>query len=162
MRSARKIFVVPGADVKLVQMAAKKAEANLGAGLFSLKECGETNLNHQCRQESHNEGQHRIDANTHHADLVRKEVAAFLGRRLDGHRALAFDQAADDFHGGCDTVDLRVADGRLARFIIGLGVFASGVDFGIDAVHALNSCRQICVKLTAVGLVLGGQRGFGG
>ena len=90
------------AGVEPMQAATEEAKAMSGTLLLGLEEGGETDLNHQGRQESDEKSQHRINPDAHHADLVSVQVAALLGRGLDGDGAFTQHQAAHDFHRGGD------------------------------------------------------------
>src|SRR5215470_3159539 len=92
---------------------------------FGLKNGGETDLDHQSRKESDNEGENGINPYAHHADLVSKNVTAFLGGGFNGHGAFAFDQAAYDFDGGRDTMHLGLSDRCFAGLVIGLRLLAA-------------------------------------
>src|SRR5215472_12887314 len=97
---------------------------------LGLENRGETDLNQQRRQESHDKGQHWVDPDPDHADLVGENVAALFGRALDGHGALAHDQAAHDLDRGCDPVDLCLSDGSFTGLVISLSLLAADIDFG--------------------------------
>jgi hypothetical protein len=85
-----------------------------------------------------------------------------LGAELDRHRALAFDQAADDFHGGRDPMHLSLANGGFALLIKSLSLFAAGVNFGMDPIDRLNRRHILFLKLFSLRFFFLGQGGEGG
>ena len=84
-----------------------------GTLLLGLEERGETDLHHQRREKRHDEREHRVNPDAHHADLIRENVAAFLRGGVDGHRAFAEQQAAHDLHRGRDAMHLCVRESPL-------------------------------------------------
>ena len=76
-------LLTAGAHIEPVQAAPHETETMRGPRLLWLKDRRKTNLHHQSRQKGNDEGQHRINPNPHHADLIRQNVTAFFGRLLN-------------------------------------------------------------------------------
>ena len=134
-----------------MQTTTEETEAMRRAQLHRLEERGEAKLHHERRQERDDEREHRINPDADHADLVGKNVAAFLSRGRDGQGALAEEQAAHDFHRGRDAMHLRVANGRLARLVVAVRLLAARIQF---RAHRLNRA----LGLERVLLFLRGRR----
>src|SRR5258706_3697339 len=130
--------------------------------LLRLEHGRETDLNHQGRKESNNEGQDGINPNPDHADLVGEEVPACFSGGRDRHRALTLDPAADDFDGSSDTMNLSLSDGGLTRLVKSFSLLAGGIDFRANAIDGLRHGRKLFVELFVFGLFLFGQGGHGG
>ena len=139
-------LLAPRPRVKPVQPLAKKTETMRRTRLFRLEEGGETNFNHQRRQEGDDECEHRINPDAHHADLIGENVTAFLGARGDRHGTLTHQQSAHDFHRGGDAMHLGVFDGRLARLVESLGLLAAHIGLGANPVHFLHGRCQLLIR----------------
>src|SRR5206468_7550973 len=136
-------LLTAGARVEPVQAASAETETMRGALLLRLETGGETDLNHQRRQESDDESQHGINPNPHHADLVGEDVTTRLGRGSTRHGAFTLDQAAHDFHCSSDAVHLSFSDDGLTRLVKSLSLFAAGIDFRANPIHLLNNrCKK--------------------
>src|SRR5439155_8690906 len=132
-------LLTAGARVEPVQAAAAETETMRGALLLGLENGGETDLNHQRRQESDDESQHGINPNPHHADIVGEDVTTRLGRGSNRHGAFTLDQATHDLHCSSDAVHLSFSDGGLTFLVKSLGLLAAGVDFRPNPIHLLNN-----------------------